>query len=129
MSGAEVRAARWSGRLSLRASAAAGVFGGLVGISCCVSPVVLYLLGAATATEAVGLGNTLYYGYGWYFRAAGAVVGGTAIYLYLRRRNECDVRGVRANWRTIAGAAAIGLVTYASLYGLTAWLGSRASHG
>lgn len=97
-----------------------------MGISCCVSPVVLYLLGAATATEAVSLGNTFYYGYGWYFRGAGLIVGGAAIYIYLRRRNACDLRGARANWHTIAGAAVVGVATYTSLYALTSWLGSRA---
>lgn len=105
-----------------------GALGGLVGISCCVSPVVLYLVGLATATEAVGLGTRLYGEYAWYFRGAGLLVGGGAIALYLRRRDQCDIRGARAQWRTIAIAAASGVVTYAALYALTTWLGSRA-HG
>ena len=104
-----------------------GALGGLVGISCCVSPVVLYLLGVASATEAVALGNRLYGEYAWYFRGAGLLVGGGAVALYLRRRNECDVHGARAQWRTIAAAAATGVVTYAALYALTTWLGSRAN--
>ncbi len=116
----------WRRHMSLRVSAAAGLFGGLLGISCCVSPVVLYLVGASTATEAVSLGNRLYEGYGWYFRAAGLVLGGAALYVYLRRRDECDLPGARANWRTIAGAAVVGVVTYASLYAFTTWLGNRA---
>lgn len=41
-----------------------GVTSGLVAITCCVSPVVLALLGIATAAEAVSLGDTLYYTYG-----------------------------------------------------------------
>ena len=103
-----------------------GALGGLVGISCCVSPVVLYLVGLATATEAVALGTRLYGEYAWYFRGAGLFVGGGAIALYLRRRDQCDVRGARAQWRTIATAAVVGVVTYAALYALTTWLGSRA---
>ena len=103
-----------------------GVLGGLIGISCCVSPVVLYLIGLASATEAVGLGNRLYGEYAWYFRGAGLLVGGGAVALYLRRRGQCDLRGARTQWRTIASAAVIGVVTYAALYALTTWLGSRA---
>ena len=103
-----------------------GVLGGLIGISCCVSPVVLYLIGLASATEAVGLGNRLYGEYAWYFRGAGLLVGGGAVALYLRRRGQCDLPGARTQWRTIATAAAIGVVTYAALYALTTWLGSRA---
>jgi hypothetical protein len=104
-----------------------GVLGGLVGISCCVSPVVLYLLGVASATEAVAVGNRLYGEYAWYFRGVGLLIGGGAVALYLRRRNECDLRGARAQWRTIATAAAAGLVTYGALYALTTGLGSRAN--
>ena len=103
-----------------------GALGGLVGISCCVSPVVLYLVGVASATEAVALGNRWYGEYAWYFRGAGLVVGGGAVALYLRRRDQCDLRGARAQWRTIATATAVGIVTYAALYALTTWLGSRA---
>lgn len=103
-----------------------GALGGLVGISCCVSPVILYLVGVASATEAVGLGNRLYGEYAWYFRGAGLVVGGAAFALYLRRRDHCDLRGARAQWRTVATAAAAGVVTYGALYALTTWLGTRA---
>ena len=55
----------------LRAGVLMGLVSGLAGITCCVSPVVLALLGIATAAEAVSLGDTLYYTYGWYFRGAG----------------------------------------------------------
>lgn len=102
-----------------------GALGGLIGISCCVSPVVLYLIGLASATEAVGLGNRLYGEYAWYFRGGGLLVGGAALALYLRRRDQCDLRGARTQWRTVAMAAAVGVVTYGTLYGLTTWLGSR----
>lgn len=103
-----------------------GALGGLIGISCCVSPVVLYLIGLASATEAVGLGDRLYGDYAWYFRGGGLLVGGAALALYLRRSDQCDLRGARTEWRTIATAGAVGVVTYGALYALTTWLGSRA---
>ncbi len=109
-----------------KASAGIGLISGLVGISCCVSPVVLYLLGLATATEAVGLGNTLYGRYAWYFRLAGLLVGGAAITLYLRRRGVCDLRGARANWKPLAGAGLTAVATYVALYAFTTWLGTLA---
>jgi len=49
---------------SLKSELAMGVLSRLAAISCCVSPVVLVLLGVATAAEAVSLGETLYYTYG-----------------------------------------------------------------
>ena len=103
-----------------------GALGGLVGIGCCVSPVVLYLVGVASATEAVGLANRWYGEYGWYFRGAGLLVGGAAFAVHLRRRGQCDLRGARTQWRTVAIAAAAGVVTYGALYALTTWLGTRA---
>jgi len=110
-----------------RASLGIGGLGGLVGISCCVSPVALYLAGLASATEATALGNRLYGGYAWYFRGAGLAVGTLALALHLRRRGQCDLPGVRAQWRTIGGAAAFGVTTYAALYAVTTWLGSRST--
>lgn len=110
-----------------RAGGLIGFLAGLVGIGCCVSPVVLYLVGAASATTAVSLGNTLYYDYGWYFRGAGLVLGGSAVYIYLRRRDACDLRGVRVHWRTIAAAGGIAVGTYVALYALTTWLGTLAT--
>ena len=107
------------------ASLGIGALGGLIGISCCVSPAVLYLIGVASATEAVSLGNRLYGGYAWHFRGAGLLVGGAAVLLYLRHRGQCDLRGARRQWRTLAGAGVVGLVTYGALYAFTTWFGSR----
>lgn len=121
-----MRTAETQQRASGRAGATAGFFGGLIGIACCVSPVVLYLVGVATATEAVSLGNALYGEYAWYFRAAGLATGGVALALWLARRGQCDVRGARANWRTLALAAGTGVATYAGLYWFTTWLGTIA---
>lgn len=44
-----------------------GTTSGFVAITCCVSPVVLALLGIAASAEVVSLGDTLYYTYGWFF--------------------------------------------------------------
>ena len=100
-----------------------GLLSGLAGIMCCVSPVVLVLLGIATAAEAVTLGDTLYYGYAWFFRAFGLAVAVTAIVLYLRRRRICTLAGARRSWRLLAVLVVAGVGTYIGLFWFTKYLG------
>jgi hypothetical protein len=101
---------------------------GAAAILCCVSPVVLFLFGLATAAEAIALGNRLYYGYTWYFRAGGLVIAVIAAALYLRRRRSCSLRGAVSCWRSLLGSAASMVLTYTVVYAATsylAFLGSR----
>lgn len=109
-----------------------GVGAGVTAILCCVSPVVLFLLGVSTAAEAITLGDRLYYGYAWLFRGVGLGVAIVATVIYLRRRRSCTVRGAAANWRTLLGIALALVVTYAALYTATSYLavlGSHSHHG
>ena len=108
---------------SLKRGVLMGVASGLVAITCCVSPVVLVLLGIATAAEAVTLGDTLYYGYGWYFRAAGLAVAALAVVLFLRGRGVCNVRGAYRYRRMLIVLAASAVATYAGLFWFTKYLG------
>ena len=110
----------------LRAGVLMGLVSGLTAITCCVSPVVLVLVGVATAAEAVSLGDTLYYTYGWYFRAGGLVVGLVAVVVYLRRRRACSIGGAYRYRRTLVVLIASGAVTYAGLFWLTKYLGGWA---
>lgn len=100
-----------------------GVTSGLVAITCCVSPVVLALLGIATAAEAVSLGDTLYYTYGWFFRAAGIAAAAAAVIIFLRGRRECSLHGAYRYRRMIAVLAVSGIATYAALFWFTKYLG------
>ena len=108
---------------SLKRGVLVGVGSGLVAITCCVSPVVLALLGVATAAEAVTLGDTLYYTYGWYFRAAGLGVAALAVILFLRGRGVCNVRGAYQYRRMLILLMASGAATYAGLFWFTKYLG------
>ena len=108
---------------SLKRGVLVGVGSGLVAITCCVSPVVLALLGVATAAEAVTLGDTLYYTYGWYFRAAGLGIAALAVILFLRGRGVCNVRGAYQYRRMLIVLMASGAATYASLFWFTKYLG------
>ncbi len=89
-----------------------------------MSPVVLVLVGAATVAEAVSLGDTLYYTYGWYFRAGGLFVALVALVVYLRRRRACSIGGAYRYRRTLMFLVASGAVTYTGLFWLTKYLGS-----
>jgi len=105
-----------------------GIGAGVAAILCCVSPVVLFLVGLATASEAIALGDRLYYGYAWYFRGAGVLAAGIAAVLYLRRRRSCSPAGVRRYWRSLLGIAASMLLTYTALYLGTGYLAQLGSH-
>ena len=108
---------------SLRRGILVGLASGLAAITCCVSPVVLVLLGVATAAEALTLGDTLYYTYGWYFRAAGLGIAVLAVILFLRGRGVCNVRGAYQYRRMLIVLVASGAVTYAGLFWFTKYLG------
>ena len=108
---------------SLRRGLLLGLTAGLAAITCCVSPIVLVLLGVATAAEAVTLGDTLYYDYGWYFRAAGLGIAALAVILFLRGRGVCNVRGAYRYRRMLIVLVASGAATYAGLFWFTKYLG------
>ena len=108
---------------SLRRGLLLGLTAGLAAITCCVSPIVLVLVGVATAAEAVTLGDTLYYDYGWYFRAAGLGIAALAVILFLRGRGVCNVRGAYQYRRMLIVLVASGAATYAGLFWFTKYLG------
>ncbi len=104
-----------------------GVVAGLAGISCCVGPTVLALLGLSSVSVAINLGNTLYSQYGWYFRGAALVLAAAGVIRVLQLRKACTLRGARGQWRLLATVVAAMVVVYAGLYWLTAWLARAAS--
>jgi hypothetical protein len=104
-----------------------GIVAGLAGISCCVGPTVLALLGLSSVSFAISLGNTLYYQYGWYFRGAALVLAAAGVVGLLRGRKSCTLRGAREQWRLLATVVAAMVVVYAGLYWLTTWLARAAS--
>lgn len=103
-----------------------GITGGLVGILCCVGPTALALLGLVSAGTAFAWATDLYDSYAWWFRLGGLIVLALLVWWNLRRRDQCNIAGVRRwRWR-LAGVLAIAVLTYAALYGLTTWLGTFA---
>lgn len=100
-----------------------GLLAGVTAIMCCVSPVLLVLLGVLTAVEANSPGGTLYYEYGWYFRGAGLLVAALAVLIYLRGRNSCSPGGARRHWIALATLPATAVITHVALFRLTKHLG------
>lgn len=96
-----------------------GAAAGLLGIGCCIYPVVLALLGVSTAAEAIALGNRLYGTWGWTFKIAGGVLAVAGIIVQLRRRRQCSVGGAAKNRGFIVRVALIGVVAYWLVYGVT----------
>lgn len=110
-----------------RAGLKLGALAGFVGIACCVSPVVLVLLGLSSVSLAIDLGNTLYYEYGWYFRGAALLLAVVGVVLILRRRGACSLEGARARWQLLLTVLVVMMIVYVALYVLTAYLARAAS--
>jgi NADH:ubiquinone oxidoreductase subunit 6 (subunit J) len=110
-----------------RAGLRLGIVAGLAAISCCVGPTVLALLGLSSVSLAISLGNTLYYQYGWYFRAAALVLAAAGVVGLLRGRRSCTLRGARQQWRLLLTVVVTMAIVYTGLYLVTTWLARAAS--
>lgn len=103
-----------------------GIAAGLAGILCCVGPTVLALLGVVSAGTAFVWANDLYDNYAWFFRLGGLLLLGGLVGWTLRHRNQCSLRGAKANRKKIVIALGVAVGTYAALYAVTTWLGTFA---
>lgn len=78
---------------------------------CCLSPVILVLLGLSTVSFASSLADTLYGDYAWYFRGAGLVLLAIALTYYFRRtKGICTVDEVKKRRNEIINIVAISLI-------------------
>ena len=62
---------------------------------CCLSPIILVLLGVSTVTFAASLTDVLYGDYKWAFRALGLILLAGSIVVYLRRLGVCTLDQVK----------------------------------
>jgi uncharacterized protein (DUF427 family) len=103
-----------------------GMTSGAFGLLCCVGPTVLALFGILSGATAVAWADDLYDHYAWWFRLGGLTMLAGLTWFALRRRNQCNIGGVRRwRWRLLA-TVGIAVATYVALYVLTTWLGSFA---
>lgn len=63
----------------------------LVASLCCLSPLVLVMLGISTVSVAASLTDTFYGEYKWYFRLAGFAALVVAYVMYLRKQGVCTL--------------------------------------
>lgn len=78
---------------------------------CCLSPIILVLLGLSTASFASSLADTLYGDYAWYFRGAGLVLLTVAIIYYLRRtKGICTLDDAKKRRNEIINIVALSLI-------------------
>lgn len=78
---------------------------------CCLSPIILVLLGLSTVSFASSLADTLYGDYAWYFRGAGLVLLIVAIVYYLRRtKGICTLDDARKRRNEIINIVALSLI-------------------
>ncbi len=75
---------------------------------CCLSPVILVLLGVSSVSFASSLADTLYGEYKWVFRAIGlmALLGSLAYYLY-RQKGICSLDAVKRRRNEIINYVAL----------------------
>lgn len=104
-----------------------GVASGVVAILCCAGPAALALVGVISGASAYAVATDLYANWAWGFRLAGITVAAGLVWWALRRRNACNMHGLRRSWRNLVVLAAAGVMTYAGLYALTTWLGTLAT--
>ncbi len=93
-------------------SALAGLIGGL----CCLTPIVLVLLGLASISAAAGLGNVLYGDYKWLFRAAALGFLALSLWAYFRRKGICTLDQARRQRNRIINTSLLVLITAAGIY-------------
>ncbi|MBI2612319.1 hypothetical protein HYW59_00685 [Candidatus Kaiserbacteria bacterium] len=58
---------------------------------CCLSPVILVLLGLSTASFAASLADVLYGQYAWAFRAVGLLLLAASLVVYFRNKGICTI--------------------------------------
>lgn len=103
-----------------------GLLAGVTGLLCCVGPAVLALIGVVGAGTAFVWATDLYDGYAWWFRVGGLVLLTVLVVWSLRRRDQCNLGGVRQTWPRLVLAVGVAVATYGLLYAATTWLGTFA---
>lgn len=93
-------------------SGLAAVIGGL----CCVTPIVLVLLGLASISVAADLGNVLYGDYRWAFRGAALVFLVLGLGVYFRRKGICTLDQARRQRNRIINTSLVVLIAAVGFY-------------
>ncbi|HXY56270.1 MAG TPA: hypothetical protein VEH01_01530 [Nitrososphaerales archaeon] len=91
----------------------AGVIASLISSACCLGPVAFALLGFSSMSAMITLADSMMYAYEPYELALAVTFLGAIIYLQLKKRNECNISGLRRNIGYVVIPAVTMLVSYA----------------
>lgn len=89
---------------------------------CCLTPIVLVLLGIASISVAASLGNVLYGDYRWLFRLVSLLLTAAALIIYFRRRGVCTLMEVKRRRKWLLNMSLLVLVTSTTAYILWAYV-------
>ena len=105
----------------------------VVGASlCCLSPVIIVLLGLGTVSFGTSLADSFYGDYKWAFRAFGAVLLLLSIIFYYRGKGVCSLDQAKKHRNEIINTVLISLLvgvlgyvffSYAVFYFIEVWMG------
>jgi hypothetical protein len=93
-------------------SALAALVGGL----CCLTPVILVLVGLASLAFAADLGNVLYGNHRWLFRIAALTLLALALWFYFRGKGICTLDQARRQRNRIINTSLIVLIFAIGFY-------------
>ncbi len=77
---------------------------------CCLSPVILVLLGLSTVSFAGSLADTLYGEYKWIFRSLGLILLSISLILYFRRQGICSLDQAKRHRTKILNTVVLSLI-------------------
>jgi hydrogenase-4 membrane subunit HyfE len=92
------------------------VFAGVIGGLCCVTPIVMVLLGIASVSAAADFGNVLYGDYKWAFRGVALACLAAGLVIYFRRRGICSLDQARRERNRIINVALLVLIGSVAMY-------------
>lgn len=104
----------------------------LIGGLCCLTPIVLVLVGLASISAAAGLGNMLYGDYKWVFRLVALGFLALALWVYFRRKGICTLDQARRERNRIINTSLLVLIfavgayiawTYIAIHWFGVWAG------
>ena len=87
---------------------------------CCLSPIIILLLGLGSVGFASSLADTLYGDFKWYFRLGGLIIIAIALILYFHDRGVCTLDEVKRRHNEILNTTLIAITI--GVLGYIFWL-------
>jgi len=79
---------------------------------CCLTPLVLVLLGISTVTFGASLADNLYGNYRWAFRGLGVLTLAASLFIYFRRRGICTLDQAKRRRKFILNTIFFSLIVF-----------------